>query len=143
MKKLVLTAAIICLISMAYYLAFFLPSQKLEQKKQDRQAFLFSKQTECKKLCENLYEEDKKQLNDSSVFNPIYAYNENKNACFYSGGWIGTNPTSITKKVVNCQTNKEVLTFMEVNNKVFTGFCDTCVSESREFDSKEKEYIGN
>lgn len=143
MKKIVIPAVIIATLTIAYYFVMFLPSQKLVQAEQTKQAFLFSKQTECMKICQNLYKDDKKSLSENTVFNPRYTYNENKNACFYSGGWISVNPKGLTKRVVNCQTNKEVLTFMTVDDKVFTSFCDSCVSSSDEYDNKEKEFIGN
>lgn len=108
-----------------------------------KKEFLFNKQTECKNICENLYQDDKKSLSDTSVFNPRFAYNENKNTCFYSGGWISSNPTSITKRVVNCQTNEEVLTFMTINDEIFTSFCDTCASSNNEYETKEQELMGN
>jgi hypothetical protein len=143
MKRIIILAVVIAALSSAYFFVIFLPSQKLTRTQRDKQAFLFDKQTECMKICQNLYEDDNKSLSESSVFNPRYAYNDSKNTCFYSGGWISANPSSLTKRVVNCQTNKEVLTFMTINNKVFTSFCDTCVGSSEEYDKKEKEYIGN
>lgn len=141
MKKIYIAAIVILTLSCAYYFVIFLPSQKQVELKQAKQVFLFSKQTECKNICEKLYEDDKKSLSDSSIFNPVYSYNSNKNACFYSGGWISTNPNSLTKRVLNCQTNKEVLTYSEINNKVSANFCDTCVGSSDEFNKKEKEFI--
>jgi hypothetical protein len=142
MKKVIIPAIIIVALAATYYFVSFLPSQKLAQTEQERQAFLFDKQTECKNICEKLYLDDKNSLSDSSVFNPQYSYNENKNACFYAGGWLNTNPNALTKRVVNCQTNEEVLTFMTIDNKVFASFCDTCVNSSKEYDSKEKEFMG-
>lgn len=143
MKKIIISAIIIATLSIIYYFVMFLPSQKLAQTEQANQAFLFGKQTECMKICQSLYENDKKSLSENTVFNPQYAYNESKNACFYSGGWISTNPKSLTKRIVNCQTNEEVLTFMTIEGKIVTSFCDTCVSSPNEYSKKEKEYIGN
>lgn len=143
MKKIIIPSVIIATLAIAYYFVMFLPSQKLAQTEQTKQTFLFSKQTECMKICQDLYEDDKKSLSENTVFNPRYAYNENKNACFYSGGWISLDPKSLIKRVVNCQTNEEVLTFMTIDDKVFTSFCDSCVGSSEEYNRKEKEFIGN
>lgn len=143
MKKVIIPAIIIVVLAVAYYFVSFLPSQKLAQTEQEKQAFLFNKQTECKNICESLYLDDKNSLSYSTVFNPQYAYNEDKNACFYSGGWLSTKPNALTKRVVNCQTNEEVLTFMTIDNEVFASFCDTCVNSSDEYKTKEKELMGN
>jgi len=75
------------------------------------------------------------------VVQPRYAYNESKNTCFYSGGLISHK--SLIRRVVNCQTNEEVLTFMKVDDKIFSSNCDICVSTLEEYDKKAKEYIGN
>jgi hypothetical protein len=145
MKKIYIAAIAVITLSCTYYFVIFLPSQKQVELKQAKQAFLFSKNTECQKICENIYQEEKKSLGESTVFTPLYAYNEEKNACFYSGGWLDAKNTKslLTKRVVNCQTNKEVLTYMEIDNKVFNSFCDSCVNSNDEFLNKEKEYIGN
>lgn len=142
MKKIIIPLIVIVALVIAYYFIYFLPAQKLVQQKQEKKTFLFEKQTECKNICENLYQDDKDSLSDSTVFNPQYAYNEGKNACFYSGGWININPISMTKRVVNCQSNEEVLTFMTINNEVVFGFCETCVNSSEEYDMREKEFMG-
>jgi len=52
---------------------------------QEIQNDFFTKQTECKNICEKIYEEDKKQLPNDTVLNPTYVYNQEKNACFYAG----------------------------------------------------------
>lgn len=143
MKKIIIPAIAIVTLAIAYYFVIFLPSQKLVQNEQRKQAFLFEKQTECKNICEKLYEDDKDAFGDTSaVMVPRYAYNENKNACFYSGG-VAENPNDMTKRIVNCQTNEEVLTIMTIDYKVFTSFCDTCVSSLDEYEMKKKEYMGN
>ena len=143
MKKVITLSIIIIAVAATYYLAFFLPSQKLAQNEQKKQAFLFEKQTECRNICDKLYKDDKEALGDTSVMNPRYTYNENKNACFYSGGWISSVLHSLTKRVVNCQTNEELVTFMTINNEVLTNFCGTCVNSSNEYEIKEKEFMGN
>ena len=143
MKKITIIAIIITTLAISYFFFIFMPSQKLVQKKQERQAFLFSKKTECMKICQSLFEDDRSSLPENTVFNPQYAYNEAKNACFYSGGYISLEPNGLTKRVVDCQTNEEVLTFMTINDEVFTSFCDSCVNSVEEYDRKEKEYIGN
>jgi hypothetical protein len=141
MKKIIIVAIIGVALSVSYYFVSFLPSQKLVKTQMETQAFLFEKQTECKEVCEKLYEEDKKTFSENSVFNPRYSYNQNKNACFYSGGWLSVSPKNLTRRVMNCQTNKEVLTYTEVDDKVFTSFCDTCVSSISEYNKKEKEFV--
>lgn len=143
MKKIIISAIIITTLVIVYYFVMFLPSQKLAQTEQVKQSFLFNKQTECMNICRNLHEGDEKSLPKDTVFNPQYAYNEKRNACFYSGGWISINPKGLTKRVVNCQTNEEVLTFMKINDEVISGICDTCVNSSEEYSKKEKEYMGN
>lgn len=143
MKKAIISAIIIAALAIAYYFVFFLPSQKLAKSQQDKQTFLFNKQTECKNICEKLYQDDKDSLPANSVFNPQYTYNESKNACFYSGGWLSDKVKVLTKRIVDCLTNEEVLTFMTVDNKVFINNCNTCVSSSEEYDMREKEYMGN
>lgn len=143
MKKIIIPATIIAMLAIVYYFAIFLPSQNLTQTKQEKQTFVFGKQTECMKICQNLYENDKKTLQENIVLNPRYTYNESRNSCFYSGGWINTNSNSLTKRVVNCQTNEEVLTLITIDDKVFTNLCDTCVNGTEEYNRKEKEYIGN
>lgn len=127
--------------SVAYYFVIFLPPQRITQTEQEKQDYLFKKQTECKNICEKLYEDEKKSFGADSILNPRYAYNENKNTCFYAGGWL--NLKNLTKRIVNCQTNEEVLTFMTIDNKVFTSFCDTCVNTSEEYNAEEKEFMGS
>jgi hypothetical protein len=140
MRKIIITAIVIVVLAISYYFTFFLPAEKSAKIKQDRQTFLFNKQTECRKICEKLYQEDVASLSDNSVFNPRYAYNENKNACFYSGGSFSSQV--MTKRVVNCQTNEEVLTFMTINNNVFQNSCNTCVDSAEKYQNREKEYMG-
>lgn len=142
MKKVIIPAIVIVALAIGYYFVSFLPSQQKTQTEQKRQAFLFDKQTECKKICDDLYQNDVKSFSETTVFNPQYAYNDSKNACFYSGGWITADPKSLTKRVVNCQTNKEVLTYMTIENEVVTNFCDTCVSSTAKYDAQEKELMG-
>ena len=112
---------------------------------QDQQTFIFEKQTECKNLCENLYHDDLKSLlePDYSVYNPQYAYNKYKNACFYSGGWLylSIKGQGQTNRVVNCQTNEEVLTYITTEGKVLTSYCETCVGSIEEYRSKEKDLM--
>jgi hypothetical protein len=139
MKKIIIPSIIIIVVAIGYYFVSFLPSQT----DQEKQVFLFTKQTECTNICERLYLDDKNSLPNSIVLNPEYAYNENENTCFYSGGWVSINPNALTKRVLNCQTNEEVLTFMTIDNEVFTNFCDTCVNSSIEYDLKEVEFMGN
>jgi hypothetical protein len=142
----IIVGALVVALSVAYYLIIFLP-QKTSPKQisKDKKEFLFQKQTECMQICQVLYEDDKKSLPEpkNSVFNPRYVYNENKNACFYSGGWLGTNPDFLKNRIVNCQTNEEVLTFMTLDDKVATKYCDTCVSSLEEYSRLEKEYMEN
>ncbi len=102
---------------------------------------IFQKKTECRDICKTLYEEDKKVLPNNTVMNPQYAYNEQENACFYAGGWIDVQTQGMTKRVINCQTNKEVLTYILINDNVFTSHCDTCVSSIYEYNQKEKELL--
>ena len=125
MKKITIIAIIITTLAISYFFFIFMPSQKLVQKKQERQAFLFSKKTECMKICQSLFEDDRSSLPENT------------------GGYISLEPNGLTKRVVDCQTNEEVLTFMTINDEVFTSFCDSCVNSVEEYDRKEKEYIGN
>ncbi|MDO8486212.1 MAG: hypothetical protein Q7S77_00735 [Candidatus Staskawiczbacteria bacterium] len=146
MKKVIIIAIILIALSSAYYFVIFLPPQKQAELKQAKQAFLFNKNSECQKICENIYQEDKKSLGESSVFNSLYAYNEEKNACFYSGGWLNVDAKAksfLTKRVVNCQTNKEILTYMEIDGKVFNSFCDSCANSNEEYNKKEAEFMGD
>lgn len=141
MKKVIIPAVVVAL-AISYYFVSFLPSQQKTKTEQRRQAFLFDKQSECKNICDDLYKSDVKSFTETTVFNPQYAYNDAKNACFYSGGWITTDPSSLTKRVVNCQTNEEVLTYMTIDNKVVTNLCDTCVSSTAAYDEQAKKLMG-
>ena len=142
MKKIISVSILVVAITVGYYFASFLPSQKLTQARQAKESFLFNKKTECKNICDDLYLNDKSELPEDSVFNPTYAYNESMNSCFYSGGWLTSDPVALTKRVINCQTNEEILTYMTINNNVFTSFCDSCVSSVQEYDEKEKNLMG-
>jgi len=145
MKKVIILVAVIVTIVLIYFSILFLSSQNKEKLVQEKQDFLFKKKTECMEICKKLYQDDKESLPESenSVFNPLYNYSEKENACFYSGGWLSFNPSTMTKRVLNCQTNKEVLTFTTIDNKVFTSFCDTCVASSDEYSKKEKVFMEN
>lgn len=143
MKKIISLAIIIIAVAIAYYFVKFLPSQKLAQTEQTKQEFLFDKQTECMKICQVHYENDKKDLSDGSVLGPEYSYNANKNACFYSGGWFDYKSKTMIKNVINCQTNEDVLTFMETDNKVITIACPTCVNSIEEYNLRLKEFMAN
>lgn len=143
MKKVSILSVIIITLAAAYYLVLFLPSQKRDQTAQNRRSFIFKKQIECKNVCGSIYKEDKEQL--TYAYDPRYAYNETLNACFYSGGGVSTNPKSTTRRVVNCQTNEEVLTYMTIENDVVTKLCGsaTCVSSAGEFENRAKEFMGD
>ncbi|MGE5425466.1 MAG: hypothetical protein ACM3PZ_00005 [Bacillota bacterium] len=145
MKKVFILVLIVVAILLIYFLTFFLPTQNRLKAEQEKQDFLFNKKTECMEICKNLYQDDKESLDgpNNSVFNPLYAYNEEENACYYSGGWITINPDTMTKRIVNCQTNQEVLTFSTVNGNIFTDFCNTCVDNSEEYDKREKMLMDN
>ena len=110
LKKIITPAILVVTLAASYYFISFLPSHKLAQAEHERLAFIFDKQTECKNICESLYLDDKDSLSDYSVLTPEYGYNEERNACFYSGGWLSISPLASTKRIVNCQTNAEVLT---------------------------------
>lgn len=159
MNKLIIVAIIIVTASIAYYFVIFLPSQHVSQNSQnqltkvtnesntigdnqpkfDSNTSIFSKKTDCKNICETLYESDVNSFSKNQVFNPRYTYNQNQNTCFYSGGWI--DGVDVTKRVVNCQTNEEVLTYMTVNGTIFTEYCDSCVSSNTEYQFKESELM--
>lgn len=143
MKKIIIIGIITVITSISYYFISFLPSQKIEKSKQERQTFLFNKQTECKNICEKIYQDEKNSLTDDKIMilDPQYSYNENKNACFYSGGHLDSGIEYLNKKIINCQTNEEVLAYRELNNKVFTYSCDTCVNSIEEYKLRSKEYI--
>ena len=143
MKKIIISAIIITTLAIVYYFVIFLPSQKLAQTEQAKQSFLFDKQTECMNICKNLYKDDIKIFPEGTVFNPRYAYNKKRNACFYSGGRMNTHLKVSSKFVVNCQTNEEVLSFVKINDEVSSDSCDTCASSIDEYREKEEEYMGN
>lgn len=130
-------------ISVAYYFTIFMTTQELKRTEQEKQSFLFEKQTECKKVCQSIYENDKKSLPNSSILDPQYVYNENRNACFYSGGSINTSLDVFIRQIVNCQTNEKVLTFVTVGDKVSPAYCTTCVNSSKEYEAKKIEFMNN
>lgn len=140
MKKVLIPAIIIVALAISYYFVIFMPSQQKIRLEQERKDFLFNKETECMDICKNIYEEGVASVPDGLGFNPEYAYNEQKNACFYSGG-VFTSLGNMNKFVINCQTNEEVLSFMVVNDEVFTSFCDTCVGGGDEYERLKEEYL--
>ena len=141
MKNITIPVIIIITFLIIYYFIFFLPSQKQTQTDMLNQKAIFEKQTECMQICKTLYEYNHRTFSEYNVLNPNYSYNKDKNACFYSGGWINAENKSLNKSVVNCQTNEEVLTYIEMDGNVVTNFCDTCASSNDEYIIKEKQYI--
>ncbi|MFA6533988.1 MAG: hypothetical protein WCT37_02330 [Patescibacteria group bacterium] len=128
MKKYIGTGIIIVAVAVAYFFIFYLP-------KNQQQNFIFNKQKECHDICEAIYKMEVESLPDGTVMNPKYIYNEDKNACYYSGGFIGTEkPFSISKHITNCLTNEEVSYYIEIDDKIFG---DT----KEEFNNKEKELM--
>ncbi|MEI7425666.1 MAG: hypothetical protein WCK16_01910 [Candidatus Moraniibacteriota bacterium] len=120
-----------------------LKNTEQNQDKQGGKEFLFRKQTECMNICQAIYENHKKLLlTIGTVFSPKYAYNESKNACFYSGGWVDSLASN-TKLVINCQTNEEVLIFETDRNGKVVRDCNTCVDSFEEYSRREKEYMEN
>ncbi len=120
-----------------------LKNTEQNQGKQGGKEFLFRKQTECMNICQAIYENHKKLLlTIGTVFSPKYTYNESKNACFYSGGWVDSLASN-TKLVINCQTNEEVLTFETDRNGKVVRDCNTCVDSFEEYSRREKEYMEN
>ena len=142
-------APFVVMIVLIAIIAIFINSKsglKNTEQNQDKQGgkeFLFRKQTECMNICQAIYENHKKLLlTIGTVFSPKYAYNENKNACFYSGGWVDSLLAN-TKLVINCQTNEEVLTFeTDKNGKVIRN-CETCAMSAEEYNIRENEFMGS
>lgn len=99
--------------------------------------FIFKKQTECMEICSKIHSsiEDKNQ--DILTLNPKYTFNQEKNACFYSSGQIDSN--SLSRYIINCQTNEEVLSLNMVGPEVFP--CSTCADTIKDFNEKELEYF--
>lgn len=138
--------AIIILIGIIGALIFSKNSSKEVgsiQSGQENKEFLFNKQVECMRICQGVYENHKKTLlTIGTLFEPRYAYNKDKNACFYSGGWVDSTASN-TKLVVNCQTNEEVLTFETDKNGRIIRNCETCVTGAEEYDRRENEFMGS
>lgn len=97
---------------------------------------LFAKRTQCINLCKPIYEKDTE--NNLAAFQPKYAYNPKNNACYYSGGAITEGGS--WKRVLNCQTNEEMLTYMYVNKEIYKD-CKTCVETETEYEVKEWDYM--
>jgi len=112
-----------------------------QQKQEHQDNFLFTKHTECQNICKALYEKDLEELSEASVLNPRYGYNSDENACFYAGGWIDED--FLTRRVVNCQTNEEMLTFMTLNGEVTTTDCPECITDIDTYSKLEDDYLGN
>lgn len=126
MKKYIGISIIAVAIAIAYFFIIYLSRNQ-------KQNFIFNKQRECRNICETIYKIEEKSLPDGTMFNPQYFYNEEKNTCYYSGGFIGTKePLSITKYIKNCLTNEEVVSYMKIGDKIFG------VTEE-EFNKKEQE----
>ena len=126
MKKYIGISIVIAAIAVAYFFTIYLPHNQ-------KQNSIFNKQKECRNICEAIYKVEEKSLADGTLFNPKYFYNEEKNTCYYSGGFIGTKePMSVTKYITNCLTNEEVVSHMKIGDKIFG------VTEE-EFDRKENE----
>lgn len=141
MKKVIFAAIFLITLSVVYYFAIFLPPQKTAQIKQEKQSFLFGKKTECMKICQTIYEAEAKA--NSGVFNPHYAYNEEKNACYYSGGSLSVvgKSTMVARYVTNCQTNEEVDSLTMIGNEVLSNTGGA--SSLFEYQEKEKIFMGN
>jgi len=139
---LILTVGLVFIIFI--YAAYNFTSTQLQKQKaeteQKRQSFLFEKQSECKNICEKLYLKDIKDLSDSSVLNPSYAYNEKQNVCYYSGGWLEKD--FYTQRVLNCQTNEEVLSYMTLDGKAQTGWGEPFVDSQLEYNKRERILMG-
>lgn len=143
---LMVLAGIVVTLSVSYYFILFLPSQKFEQIKQEKQSFLFKKQTECMQICSVLYnaEKNKTQLGPSDfVVSPKYAYNQSKNACFYSFNVImKVDENSIDERsIINCQTNERVVPYLSIDNK--NVYIKGGVTSEEEYDRLEREYFGD
>ena len=127
MKKYIGASIVIVAVAIAYFFIIYLPQNQ-------KQNFVFNKQKECRNICEAIYKTDKSST-DGTMMNPQYFYNEEKNTCYYSGGFIGAKePISVTKYITNCLTNEEVIYYTKIGDKIFG------VTEE-EFDNKEKELI--
>lgn len=126
MKKYIGPSIVIVAVAVAYFFVIYLPHNQ-------KQNFVFNKQKECRNICETIYKAEQKSTSDGTMFNPQYFYNEEKNACYYSGGFIGTKePISVTKYITNCLTNEEVVYYTKIGDKIFG------VTEE-EFNNKEIE----
>lgn len=104
---------------------------------EENKQFLFEKQTECMEICSKMHSSIEEKNENILTLNPEYIFNQEKNACFYSSGQIDGN--SLSKYIINCQTNEEVLSLNMVGVEIFP--CSTCADTIKDFNEKELEYF--
>lgn len=142
--KTILIITLFLLLSISVYFNLIQDKQKkgeVGDKEKQRVEFLFSKKRECQELGNIIYNQDRKELDESGIIlNPEYAYNEELNTCLYAGGYMGKG-ADWQKWVKDSLSNKEILYLMSSEGEILppSMYCDTCVSSIEEFNMRKQE----
>ena len=120
----------ILLIPLVYYFGFFLPNLKETE-------YLFTKNNECRDICEPLYKTDIKWLSEGDVLSaPEYAYNKDLNTCLYSNSQKKDEGNEVFHYVFNCLSNEELLFHLTKNGELIRDM------PLEEFEQKKYELMG-
>jgi len=111
-------------------------------KSEKRSNLTFERKMECQTAGEKIYQKHITDGSELRYFNPQYKYSKNLDTCLYYGGYFGDSEGNIQKWVIDSLTNEELISYMQVDGKPFTAYCDSCRATVQDFDL-EKERLFN